>query len=484
MGQEHSEPAADLLERDAVDLSRLLASGELSTAELMEAALARIEAVNPHVQAIVAQRDPQILLAEARAQDAARARGESLGVLHGLPIAIKELVDVAGLPTTKGSPLLRDFVPTADRLMVKRLKAAGALVIGKTNVPEFGLGSYSSNPVYGATRNAYDQRLTAGGSSSGAAVALAVRMLPIADGSDYGGSLRNPAGWNNVFGFRPSYGLVPSDDLDIWTTKMTVLGPMARSVEDLALLLSVQAGYDPSVPLSHDGDGAGFRAPLASDVRGKRIAWVGDFGGATPCEPGVLALAQSAMAVFESLGCVVEEARPDFDFDELWRAFVTLRHWHQAPLLELYRDPAKRPLLPDSAIYEIENGLKLSAYDIAEASLARSRWSAAVLAFFERYDALALPTAQVFAFPVEQRQPLEIAGRPLKTYHEWMKGAAPAAMAGAPALALPAGFDAQGRSMGVQLVGAPRGDLGVLKLGYAYDQATHWPRRRRPSLLG
>lgn len=412
------------------------------------------------------------------------ARGAPAGPLQGLPIAIKDLVDVAGLPTTKGSRLLKDYVPTVDGLMVRRLKAAGALVIGKTNVPEFGLGSYSFNPVYGATHNAYDERLTAGGSSSGAAVAVALRMLPVADGSDYGGSLRNPAGWNNVFGFRPSYGLVPSDDPDVWTPKSTVLGPIARSVEDLANLLSVQAGYAPAVPLSHDGDPARFRAPLASDVRGKRIAWLGDFGGAMPCDPGVVELGRAAMAVFESLGAVVEEARPDFDFDELWRAFVTLRHWHNAPLLDAYRDPAKRALLPETAIYEVENGLKLSAYDVADASVVRSRWSAAVAGLFTRYDAFALPTAQVFAFPVDQRFPQALAGRPLTTYHEWMKSAVPATMAGAPALALPAGFDAEGRAMGVQLVGPPRGDLGVLKLGYAYDQATRWPRRRRPAALG
>jgi amidase len=474
----------DLLERDAVELTRAIAAHELSAEDLMAATLARIEAVNPRFGAIVALRDAEALLAEARAQDAAIARGAPAGPLQGLPIAIKDLVDVAGLPTTKGSRLLKDFVPAADSLMVRRLKAAGALIIGKTNVPEFALGSYSFNPVYGATRNAYDERLTAGGSSSGASVALALRMLPIADGSDYGGSLRNPAGWNNVFGFRPSYGLVPGDDLDVWTAKLGVLGPMARSVEDLATLLSVQAGYDPAVPLSHDGDPARFRAPLASDIKGKRIAWFGDYGGAMPCDPGVLELGRAAMATFESLGGVVEEARPDFDFDELWRAFVTLRHWHNAPLLDAYRDPAKRALLPETAIYEVENGLKLTAYDVADASLARSRWSAALARLFERYDAFALPTAQVFAYPVDQRFPQTVAGRPLTTYHEWMKSAAPATMAGAPALALPAGFDAEGRAMGVQLVGRPRGDLEVLKLGYAYDQATRWPRRRRPTALG
>ena len=252
----------DLLEHGAVDLARAIASREMSAAELMAATLDRIEALNPRFNAIVALRDHQTLLAEARAKDEAAARGEKLGPLHGLPIAIKDLVDVAGLPTTKGFPPLKGAVAAEDGLMVRRIRAAGAVIIGKTNVPEFALGSYSFNPVYGATHNAYDERLSAGGSSSGAAVALALRMLPIADGSDYGGSLRNPAGWNNVFGFRPSYGRVPGDEPDVWTAKLGVLGPMARSVEDLALLLSVQAGYAASSPLSLAGDGTEFRGPL------------------------------------------------------------------------------------------------------------------------------------------------------------------------------------------------------------------------------
>ncbi len=468
---------------DAVELVKAIADRKLSAAELMTATLARIEALNPRFNPIVALRDPDQLMKEARAKDAALARGDALGPLHGLPIPIKEFVDVEGLPTTKGSPLLRGSIAPADCLMVRRMRAAGGILIGKTNGPEFGLGSYSSNPVYGVTRNAYDERLSAGGSSSGAAVALALRMTALADGSDYGGSLRNPAGWNNVFGFRPSYGVIAREELDAWNASMTVYGPMARSVADLALLLSVQAGADEIAPLSHEADPSRFRAPLEADVKGARIAWAGDFGGALPFEPGVLELARSATRVFQDLGCIVEEAHPKFDFEELWRAFVTLRSWHQAPLLDVYRDPVKRAQLPPSAIYEIENGLKLSAYDVAAASQTRTRFGGSLRNFFARYDYLALPTAQVFAFAAEDRTVEEIAGRKMKTYHEWMQSAVPAAMAGAPAAALPAGFDTRGRAMGIQLIGRPRRDLELLRLAHAYDVATRWPSRRPPPAI-
>ena len=468
----------DLLETSACDLARGLATRRLSASDLMAATLDRIAALNPTHNAIVALRPREALMAEARAADAATSRGP----LHGLPLAVKDLEDVAGLPTTKGSPLLRQ-IPAADSLMVSRLRAAGAIVIGKTNVPEFALGSYSRNPVYGITRNAYDPRLSAGGSSSGAAVALALRMVPLADGSDVGGSLRNPAGWNNVYGFRPSFGRIPRPDGDVWTPSLGVLGPMARSVEDLALLLSVQAGFSHLAPLSLPGDGAAFHPAPPPRARGLRIAWLGDFGGEIPYDPGVLELARSAMAVFEDLGCVVEEAQPDFAFAPLWRAFVTLRHWHNAPLLPLYEDPASRAGLPEAAIYEIENGLKLTAYDVAAASQTRSHWHAALAQFHEAFDFWALPTAQCFAFPAEARGAAQVGGRDMATYHEWMQCAVPATMAGAPTLALPAGFDAAGRAMGVQLVGRVQGETAALALARAYDEATGWPYRRPPDAL-
>ena len=471
---------SDLLETGACGLAREIAASRLSAEALMTATLERIDALNPRHNAIVALRPREELIAQARAADASEIRGP----LHGLPMAVKDLEDVAGLPTRKGSPLTPEAPAAADSVMAARLRAAGAILIGKTNVPEFALGSYSRNPVYGITRNAYDERLSAGGSSSGAAVALALRMLSLADGSDYGGSLRNPAGWNNVYGFRPSYGRVPRLEADAWTPTLGVLGPMARSVEDLALLLSVQSGHSPLAPLSLPGDGAAFHPAPPPRAKGLRIAWVGDFGGALPFEPGVMEVARSALRVFEDIGCVVEEAVPDFAFAPLWRAFLTLRHWHNAPLLPLYEDPALRKRLPEAAVYEIENGLKLTAYDVAAASQTRTLWHQSLVRFHERYDFWALPTAQCFAFPAEDRGAARVGGRPMATYHEWMQCVIPATMAGAPALAAPAGFDARGRAMGVQLVGRVQDEIGVLALARAYDEATRWPYRRPPDALG
>src|SRR6185437_13298428 len=315
-----SEASSEVFRLDAVELARRLKARELSCVELMEATLKRIDALNPTFNAIVALRDRDELLAEAKAKDS----GPAGGALFGLPLAVKDLAAARGMRMTMGSPLLERFVPSEDSIFVERLRAAGAILIGKTNTPEFGLGSQTYNPVYGVTRNAYDPALTAGGSSGGAAVALALRMVALSDGSDYGGSLRNPAGWNNVYGFRPSYGRIPRLDLDVWTPTLGVLGPMARGVEDLALLLSVQAGFAVGAPLSLPGDGAAFHPAPPPRARGLRIAWVGDFGGEIPFDPGVLALARSAMDVFADLGATVEEARPDFPLDALWRAFQTL----------------------------------------------------------------------------------------------------------------------------------------------------------------
>ncbi|MBV1707796.1 MAG: amidase [Hyphomicrobiales bacterium] len=470
----------DILDMSAGALTRNIAARRLSAVELMRATLERIDALNPRHNAIVALRPREELMAEARAADAAERRGP----LHGLPMAVKDLEDVAGLPTRKGSPLTSPTAAAADSVMAGRLRQAGAILIGKTNVPEFGLGSYSRNPVYGITRNAYDVRHSAGGSSSGAAVALALRMVALADGSDYGGSLRNPAGWNNVYGFRPSYGRIPRVDADVWTPSLAVLGPMARSVEDLALLLSVQAGFSPAAPLSLAGEASAFQPAPVPRIKGARIAWVGDFGGAIPFEPGVLERAQAALTVFESLGAVVEEATPDFPIQDLWRAFLVLRHWHNAALLPLYENPDMRAHLPPAAIYEIEAGLKLSAYDVAAASQTRTLWHAALMRFHATYDFWALPTAQCFAFPAEERGAMRVGGRTMTTYHEWMQCVVPATMAGAPVAALPAGFDASGRAMGIQLVGRVQDETGLLAAARAYDEATRWLQSRPPEVLG
>jgi amidase len=325
---------------------------------------------------------------------------------------------------------------------------------------------------------------SAGGSSGGAAVALALRMVPLADGSDYGGSLRNPAGWNNVFGFRTSIGRIPTEARDSWLPSMAVVGPMARTVTDLALLSSVQAGFDARSPLSLDGDGSIFQRRLESSVRGKRIAWCRDFGGHAPCEPGVLDVCSKAMRTFESLGCIVEEAIPDFDIDAVWQAVIRLRGWQQGvALLDYYNDPAKRALLKPEAVFEVETGLRQSAYEITAASVVRTQWYQVVRQFFERYDYFVAPTAQVFPFNIEQHWPRTIGTTAMQTYHEWMKGTLLITMSGCPALAVPAGFNDQGLAMGIQIVGPDRRELDCLQLAYAYEAAIGTGKSRLPALL-
>ncbi len=476
---------SDVVMMDAGELAGAIAARKVSCVEVMAAYLDHIDRLNPKVNAIVALQERADLMAQAREKDAALRRGEPVGVLHGFPFAVKDLTPVKGIRTTMGSPILKDNVPSADSAMVARVRAAGAIFIGKTNTPEFGLGSNTFNPVYGITRNAYDQSRSAGGSSGGAAVALALRMLPLADGTDYAGSLRNPAGWNNVFGFRTSIGRVPADGRDAFMPTMVVIGPMARNVPDLALLLSVQAGYDARAPLSIAGDGAAFRGPLERDFKGARIAWTGDYGGHIPYEEGVLDLCKSALKTFEAMGCIVEEARPDFSMDALWAAFLPLRAWQTASALSVYyRDPVKRTLLKPEAIFEIESAQKLGALDITAASAVRTEWYQATRRFFETYDYFIVPTAQLFPFDAHLHWPKDIAGVKMEIYYEWQKGVIPTTMAGNPALAVPAGFNAAGLPMGMQIAAANHGELACLQLAHAYDLATGWTRRRLPPLLG
>ena len=476
--------SGDIVTLDAVGLARAIRERKLSCVEVMDACLDQVERFNPAVNAIVALQDRGDLLRQAADRDRQLARGDAVGPLHGFPHAVKDLRPVKGIRFTQGSPIFRDVVAAADGLSVERLRRAGAIFIGKTNTPEFGLGSHTYNPVYGLTRNAYDPSKSAGGSTGGGAVALALRMVPLADGSDFGGSLRNPAGWNNVFGLRPSIGRVAEHGREDWLSSMGVTGPMARSVADLALLLSVQAGYDARAPMSLEGDGARFAGPLGADVRGRRIAWAGDFGGFTPCEPGVLDVCRGALRSFEGLGCVVEDAFPDYPLEKVWRSFVRLRGWQQGGgLRELYDDPARRPLLKAEAVFEVETGAGLSAYDVQADSVVRSDWSQAVRRFFERYDYLVLPTAQLFPFDAELTWPRTIAGHTMQTYHEWMKAACLVTMSGCPALAAPAGFGPQGLAMGIQIVGPVHAELACLQLAAAYEAAAGDAIARLPPML-
>lgn len=460
--------------QSAVDLAAAIRTGRLSSRETVAAFLDRIEAVNPRVNAIVSLRPRADILADAAAADAALARGEAVGPLHGLPIAIKDLSLTKGLRTTFGSPIFADLVPDEDDYHVERIRRAGAIIIGKTNVPEFGFGSQTYNPVFGPTRNAFDQSLNAGGSSGGASVALALNLLPIADGSDMGGSLRNPAGYNNIYGFRPSQGRVAAGpQFEAFFAQMGIEGPLGRSVRDLTLLLSVQAGYDRRSPLSLADTGEDWLGALEATTREPRVAWLGDLGGHLPFEKGVPDLCAAALGLSEDNGWRVEPFVPDFDFERLWQAFVTLRHATSGAGLAAHLDHARnRDMLKPEARWEAEGALNLTAPQIYAAGRARTDWFKTVLGLFERFDLLAIPTAQVFPFAIETHWPKDVAGRAMDTYHRWMEVAALATMAGCPAINVPVGFDAAGRPMGMQLIGRPRGDMAVLQAAAAYERFT------------
>lgn len=454
-----------------------LRSGSQTAEALMAATLARIAEANPGLNAIVSLRDADALMDEARAVDA----GPWRGALHGLPVAIKDLADAAGLPTSQGSPLFAGQVAQADSLHVARMRAAGAIVIGKTNTPEFGLGSHTYNLVHGPTRNPYDPSRSCGGSSGGAAVALAAGMVSIADGSDMMGSLRNPAGWCNIYGMRPSWGRVPAaPEGDIFLHRLSTDGPMARSPADLALLLDVMAGPDPRQP--------GLLPParmgaLSGETRAARIGWLGDWGGALPYEPGILPLCEAALEVFRGLGCRVEPVAPPFSRAALWESWTTLRSFSVAAgLAPLVENKGARARLKPEALWEIDRGMALSAMDIQRASEIRSDWFARAAALFETYDALALPTAQVWPFEVGQTWPRNIGAVAMDSYHRWMECVIPASLIGLPAVAVPAGFGAAGLPMGMQIIGAYGDDRGVLELAEGYHRATDWPAQRPPGI--
>ncbi len=460
----------------ASDLSRMIAARQVAPSEVMAAYLNRIDAVNPAVNAIVSLRDRGELMNEALAADDAEPRGW----LHGIPMAVKDLCATAGLRTTYGSPIFADFIPAKDDLLAARMRGAGAIFIGKTNTPEWGHGSHSFNPVHGVTRNPYDLTRTAGGSSGGAAAGLSARMLPVADGSDMMGSLRNPAAFCNVYGFRPTWGLVPGDaGAEAFLATLATEGPMGRCVEDVARLLSVQAGINPAVPFGRDG--MDFAGSLTTDMRGKRIAWLGDWGGAYAMEPAILALCETALAVFAARGAIVEPIAPPFAATDLWLAWTTLRAMLNAGgMADLYADPASRAQLKPETIWEIEQGRTLTAAAVYQASAIRSAWYARAADLFETYDAIVLPSAQVWPFPAEWRWPQTINGVAMDTYHRWMEVVIPVSLAGLPALSVPVGFGANGLPMGMQIAGRVGADAAVLALGQAYHLATDWPGARPP----
>ncbi|KQI68638.1 amidase [Loktanella sp. 3ANDIMAR09] len=454
-----------ILDQDALSLSAALADGQLTAEQVMQATLDRIARRNPDLNAIVALRDADDLLAEARAADNVPRKGW----LHGIPIAVKDLSNAAGLPTSMGSPALAGRVAKTSDIMVQRMQDAGAIVIGKTNTPEFGLGSHTFNPVFGATQNGLRRGRSAGGSSGGAAVALSSRMIAVADGSDMMGSLRNPAGWNGVYGMRPTWGLVPSEPAgDSFLHQLSTNGPMARSPADLSALLATQSGHDPRQP---HGLPAYVHGSLDADLTGRRIGWLGDWGGAYPMEDGVLDHCATQIHRMSDLGCSVMQITPPFDAAALWDSWITLRSFAIAGSLgSLYDNAATRDALKPEAIWEIERGRALSARDIQRASNIRSDWFRAAARLFDRVDAVVLPTAQCWPFPLDWTWPRDIAGVTMDTYHRWMEVVVPASLIGLPAVAVPLPQTAAGEPMGLQFIGRARDDRRLLELAQGWHR--------------
>jgi amidase len=457
-----------------------LDGGALSVEEVMASFLDRIERINPKINALVSLRSRDVLIAEARVKDAERAQDIAHGPLHGVPVAIKDLSEAKDILCTYGSPLFHDYAPDFDDIQVERIRAAGAIIIGKTNTPEWGFGSHSYNPVFGVTRNPWDLTRSAGGSSGGAGAALAARLVPVADGSDMMGSLRNPAAFNNVVGFRPSFGRIPAlPGRDAYLNQLATLGPMGRSVEDVVTLLNVQSGFDARDPASFESGPITLDREIAG--RGGRMGWLGNFGGHLPFEPGVLELNEKALGVFERLGFVVEPVRIDFDMERLWWAWTTLRSFFTAgSMRDFYEDPGRRGSLKPEILYEVRSGLRISAADVYEASAVRTAWYQAMMKVYEGFDYLVAPSAQVFPFDAEIPWPREIAGQHMDTYHRWMEVVIGPSMAGLPVAALPAGFSPHGLPSGFQLIGPPRSDAAVLSLAAAYEAATDWLTRIPP----
>ncbi|HUA59731.1 MAG TPA: amidase [Verrucomicrobiae bacterium] len=458
-----------------VEMARLIRAKKLSAREALAAHLKQIERVNPRVNAIVTLVAEMAEKAAARA-DEVQARGAKLGPLHGLPAAHKDLRSTRGIRTTFGSPLYRDFVPTENDLVVDRLQAAGAITLGKTNTPEFGAGSQTFNTVFGATLNPWDLTKTCGGSSGGAAVSLACGLVPVADGTDTGGSLRNPAAFCNVVGFRPAVGRVPDPKAALAWSTLNTAGCLGRSVADLAFVLSAIAGPDPRAPLSLPEPGSIFAKPLARSFKGVRVAWFKDLGG-VPFDPRVRAVVDGHRATFERLGCVVEQAEPDFGPAEI--SFRVLRAWSSANTYgERLREHPEA--FKDTLRGEIEEGLRLTGTDVARAEVAHGQVWRGFQAFLEKYEYFVLPTTQLPPFDVTTPYPAEIAGVRFGNYIDWMKSCWYISATGNPAASVPGGFTPEGLPVGVQIVGRDKQDFAVLQLAHAFEEATGFSRKHPP----
>jgi amidase len=469
-----SDSSPDICFLRAVDTAALIRQKKLSVREVMQAHLKQINRVNPKVNAIVTLIPEDQLMAQAAAADEALVKGNALGPLHGLPVGVKDLHETNGIRTTYGSPLHRDFLPDFDCRVVQREKNAGAIVIGKTNVPEFGLGSQTFNPVFGPTRNPYDVSRTCGGSTGGGAVALACGMVPLADGSDMGGSLRNPPNFCNVVGIRPSPGRVSNVPTRLGWFTLSVPGPVARNVTDCAFFLSILAGFDHHLPISIDQPGSQFVQPLGTrNFKGVRVAIFKDLN--LPWEPEVKSAVQAQSKVFESLGCIVEEAEPDFtDANE---SFLAWRHWStELAFGDLI--PTHGDQLNDYIHWHVEEGRKLTGPYLSRMEAKRTDLFQRMVAFTNKYEFFILPVNQVLPFDVKTHYPTEIAGVKMENYIAWMKSAYYISSVGNPAASVPCAFSQNGLPIGLQIVGRHHDDWGVLQMTYAFEQATNLGKRR------
>jgi amidase len=464
---------SDLCFTNAVDLVKLMQSRKISAREVMQAHLKQIARVNPKVNAIITMVPEDQLMKEALAADESIAAGKSAGPLHGLPFVVKDLAETKGLRTAYGSPVWKDNVPQQDSLFVERQRKAGVIILGKSNVPELGMGSQTFNTLFGPSFNPYDTTKTCGGSTGGGAVALACGMAPLIDGTDMAGSLRNPGSFNNVVGLRPSPGRVPTVTGKLAWLGLSVAGPMARTVTDCALLLSVQAGPDSRCPISIMESPTQFAKPLDRSMKGVKVAFIKDFG--LPWEEEVKSNFVSQRKVFESLGCVVEEAEPDFaDAND---CFLGIRHWQYEGQYGDVLD-ANPDKMNDYVKWHVAEGRKLTGPALSRLEARRSALFRRMQVFLEKYEFLVMPVSQVLPFDVHKPFPTEIAGVKMQNYLDWMRSAYYLTTVGNPAISVPAGFSNEGLPIGLQIVGRHNADLSVLQMGFAFEQATKVGQKR------
>jgi amidase len=462
----------------ATELAQKIKNKEVSAVEVLKAHIKQIEAVNPAINAIITYL-PELALNIAQNADDTLAQGNDIGVLHGLPIAHKDLTDTKGIRTTHGSPTMKNNVPDVDALIITRLKNAGCVTLGKTNVPEFGAGSHTFNPVFGATYNPFDLSKTCGGSSGGAGVALATGMIPIADGSDMGGSLRNPASFNNIVGFRPSPGRVPKyPKSNSWAT-LAVDGPMARTVEDVALMMQAIAGYDNRSPIAIHEPASIFEQPLERDFNECRIAWSPDLGELA-VDPQVVTTIEKQLSVFTDLGCHVDNDQPDFH--DAYDIFQTLRAWSfEQSFADRFAEHGEEQF-KETIRWNANKGRELTGIQISRTLVKQTELYYRVLDFLQTYEYLLLPVTQVPPFPVDDEYPTEINGQAMHTYVDWMMSCGYITVTGLPAISVPCGFTGDGLPIGLQIVGRPHADFEVLQLAYAFQEATLF-YQQRPAIL-